>query len=95
MDDLCLNIFENYTALELEIAKRDPGFAVVSNVGYAPFHSQLMYLLQKRGVDVSVSPVEHWWRLPGYSTPNFLQCSTEKRPVLFGLPLCLRGLKEQ
>ena len=90
-----MNIFENYTALELEIAKRDPGFAVVSNVGYAPFHSQLMYLLQQRGVDVSVSPVEHWWRLPGYSTPNFLQCSTEKRPVLFGLPLCLRGLKEQ
>lgn len=38
LEVLCLNIFENYTAIELEIAKRDPGFALVSNVGYAPFH---------------------------------------------------------
>ena len=65
-----MNIFENYTAIELEIAKRDPGFAVVSNVGYAPFHSQLMYLLQQRGVDVSVSPVEHRWRLPSAALKN-------------------------
>lgn len=40
LEDLCMNIFENYTAIELEIAKRDPDFAVVSNAGYAPFHSQ-------------------------------------------------------
>ena len=33
-----MNIFDNYTAIELEIAKRNPGFAVVSNVGYAPFN---------------------------------------------------------
>ena len=41
LEDLCLNIFENYAAIEHEIAKHDPGFAVVGNVGYAPFHSQL------------------------------------------------------
>ncbi|CAH3039846.1 unnamed protein product [Porites evermanni] len=33
LEDLCLNIFENYTAIELEIAKRDPAFAVVSLQG--------------------------------------------------------------
>lgn len=41
LEDLCLNIFENYTAIEHEIAKRDLGFAVVGNVGYAPLHRQL------------------------------------------------------
>ena len=41
LEDLCLNIFENYTAIEHEIAKRDLGFAVVSNVGYALLHRQL------------------------------------------------------
>lgn len=41
LKDLCVKIFEIHTAIQLEIAKRDPGFAVVSNVGYAPFHSQL------------------------------------------------------
>lgn len=41
LEDLCLNIFGNYTAIEHEIAKRDLGFAVVSNVGYAPLHRQL------------------------------------------------------
>ena len=39
LEDLCLNVYEIYTAIEFEIAKRDPVFAVVSNVGYAPFHS--------------------------------------------------------
>lgn len=47
-----MNIYENYTAIQFEIAKRDPLFAVVSNVGYAPFHSQSLYLLQQRGEDV-------------------------------------------
>lgn len=32
LEDLCLNIFGNYAAIELEIARRDPDFAVVSNV---------------------------------------------------------------
>ena len=77
-----MNIFENYTVIQLEIAKRDPGFAVVNNVGYAPFHSQLMYMLRQRDVDVfislKVSPVERRWGLPGYSAPNFLQCNIEK-----------------
>ena len=35
-----MNIFETYTANQLEIAKSDRGFAVVRNVGYTPFHSQ-------------------------------------------------------
>lgn len=48
LEDLCLNIYEDYTAIEFEIAKRDPLFAVVSNLGYAPFHSQSLYLLQQR-----------------------------------------------
>ena len=39
LKDLCMKIFETYIAIQLEIAKRDPGFAVVSNVGYTPFHS--------------------------------------------------------
>ena len=47
-----MKIFENYTAIQIEIAKRDPGFAVVSNVGYTPFHSQWMYMLRQRDVDV-------------------------------------------
>ncbi|KAM7432912.1 hypothetical protein ABFA07_016730 [Porites harrisoni] len=33
LEDLCLNIFGNYTAIEHEIAKRDLGFAVVSMQG--------------------------------------------------------------
>ncbi|XP_073235129.1 uncharacterized protein [Porites lutea] len=33
LEDLCLNIFENYAAIEHEIAKRDLGFAVVSMQG--------------------------------------------------------------
>ena len=52
LEDLCLNIFDNYTAIELEIAKRNPGFAVVSNVEYAPFIRQLLDMLQQRGLDV-------------------------------------------
>ena len=82
LEDLCVKIFEIHTAIQLEIAKRDPGFAVVSNVGYAPSHSQLMHMLRQRDVDVFISlkviPLEHRWGLPGYSAPNFLQCSIEK-----------------
>lgn len=52
LEDLCLNIFDNYTAIELEIAKRNRSFAVVSNAGYAPFNRQLLDMLQQRGVDV-------------------------------------------
>ena len=52
LDDLCLNIYKNYTAIEFEIAKRNLDFAVVSNVGYAPFYGLLLYLLLQRGVDV-------------------------------------------
>lgn len=55
LEDLCVNIFEIHTAIQLQIAKRDPGFAVVSNVGYAPFHSQLMHMLRQRDVDVFIS----------------------------------------
>ncbi|KAM7441342.1 hypothetical protein ABFA07_009630 [Porites harrisoni] len=33
LKDLCMKIFENYTAIQIEIAKRDPGFAVVSLQG--------------------------------------------------------------
>lgn len=51
-EDLCLNIFENYTAIQPEIAKLNTDFALVSNVRHVPFHSQLMYLLQQRGVAV-------------------------------------------
>ena len=99
MEDLCVKIFEIHADIQLEIAKRDPGFAVVSNVGYAPFHSQLMHMLRQRDVDVfislKVSPLEHRWGLPGYSATNFLECSIEKWPVTFSLPLCLVGLEEQ
>ena len=63
LEDLCVNIFENYTVIQLEIAKRHPGFAMVSSLGYTPFHSQLIYMLRQRDVDVfislKVSPVEH------------------------------------
>ena len=80
-----MNIFENYTAIQLEVAKHNPLFAVVSNVEYAPFHSQLMYMLRRRDVDLfismKVSQVEHRWGLPGYSAPNFLQCSGNVRPT--------------
>ena len=82
LEDLCVNISEIHTAIQLEIANRDPGFAVVSNVGYASFHSQLMHMLRQRDVDVFISlkvrPLEHRWGLPGCSAPNFLQCSIEK-----------------
>ena len=41
LEYLCLNIFEKYRPFQLEIAKSDPDFAVVSNVdGCGPFHSQ-------------------------------------------------------
>ena len=85
LEDLCLNIFENYTAIQLEIARHNPLFAVVSNVWYAPFLSQLMYMLRRRDMDLfislKVSPVEHRWGLPGYSAPNFLRCSGNVRPT--------------
>ena len=51
LDYLCLHIYKNYTAIEFEIAKLDLDFAVVSNVGHAPFHGLLLYLLQQRGVE--------------------------------------------